>query len=244
MFSWLRRRRRREPENDDEDRTPGGSKLYEYEGDMFSDSRIGFSEEDTFGYAEQREQAYASLFGESGTVLHEVLPLVPHIDVYSYKPGHANRDFWTLATSGMSDLAMTLPEDVGRDYARVELVFYCDEPKDCYTGLLRTMAHFPHDHETWLGPGHTMANGNPPSPIFQDTPGLDCFLFMPAILSPDDALANLVTLDGDPLNFLWLVPITSAECDLRLQRGMDALYDLFDQVRHPHVFTGNRRSYV
>jgi hypothetical protein len=221
-----------------------GARIIRYNGGEFSKTQVGFTEEDTSGYAEQREQAFDSLFGEPDTVLHETLPFIPHIDVYSYKPGHAGRDFWTLVTSGMSDLMMTLPEGVNREYGRVELIFYCNEPKDSYTELLRTMAHFPHDNKTWLGSGHTMTNGNPPSPIFHESPGLDCFLFIPTIVSPENTFADLVTLAGDPVNLLWLVPITSAERDLKLQKGINAIYDLFDQVRHPHVFTGNRRSYV
>src|SRR5690242_10027097 len=126
---------------------------------------------------------------------------------------------------------------------RVELIFYCTEPKDEYIQTLRWAAHFPHDYKTCLSYGHTIPNGNPPAP-FWGSRVLDTLLFMPSIVTKDEALADELQLAGDPVHFLWVVPISSRECNLKLQRGFGAIMDLFDQHKHPHVFDPSRQSYV
>ena len=138
---------------------------------------------------------------------------------------------------------MTLPPDVSDAPCRVELIFYCSDPKEEYLETIRRLAHFPHDNKTWLGPGHTMPNGNPPAPLWGSAI-LDSFLFMPTIVKPDGSLPNQLVLGGQPVHFLWVVPLSSPECDLKLKKGFDAILDLFDVHQHPHVFDTGRKSYV
>lgn len=126
---------------------------------------------------------------------------------------------------------------------RVELIFYCSEPKQEYLDTLRGLAHFPHDNKTWIGNGHTMPNGDPPEP-FWDSPVLDTFLFMPPIVNRDASLADELSLAGEPVHLLWVVPLTTSECNLKLAKGFDAILDLFEQNQHPHIFDPNRISYV
>jgi len=126
---------------------------------------------------------------------------------------------------------------------RVELIFYCAGPQQQYIDTMRWLAHFPHNQRTWIGSGHTIPNGDPPAPFWgSDT--LDTVLLMPTIVKNDAALPEELRLDGDPVAFLWVVPLTSAECKLKLEKGFAAILDLFAQHRHPHVFDPKRRSYV
>lgn len=224
--------------------SPGGSEMLKYDGHEFDRPQYGVLGEETIEWTKKREEIYEDIFGPIGEVFHEVLPIIPHVDVYQIKPGYKGREFWTIVTSGMSDLAMTLPEHVANERSRAELVFYCDKPEKDYLNLLRVLAHFPHDNKTWIGPGHTMPNGNPPTPIFASTPNLTTFAFIGTILSPDKELGNRLVIENCPVNLLWVVPITNQECELKLNKGMDAIYDLFDSVQHPHVFTGDRKSYI
>jgi len=46
------------------------------------------------------------------------------------------------------------------------------------------------------------------------------------------------------VHFLWVVPLTSPECNLKLEKGVEAILDLFTEKRHPHVFDPARASYV
>lgn len=51
-------------------------------------------------------------------------------------------------------------------------------------------------------------------------------------------------LDGEPVNLLWLNPITDAECQLKLKRGMDALVELMKRRDLPRVLDVHRRSLI
>lgn len=88
-----------------------------------------------------------------------------------------------------------------------------------------------------------MPNGNPPEP-FWGSAELDTFFFLPPIVKKDQALPSELNLGGEPVHFLWVVPLTTAECNFKLTSGFDAMLDLFQQNRHPHVFDPNRKSYV
>ena len=129
--------------------------------------QIGFTDKTTAGFPQPREAAYERLFGKALSVSHELLPLVPHIDVYIFQRSHGGQVVYALVTGGMSDLEMTLPRRAGEVPRRVELIFYCAEPREEYIATLRWVAHFPHDSKSWLGHGHTMPNGNPPAPFWE-----------------------------------------------------------------------------
>lgn len=241
---WPFGKKREENKPTPELTSPGGSVMLRYGGHEFDKPQFGVLGEESIEWAKRREAVYEEMFGTIGEVFHEVLPMIPHIDVYQFKPGYRGRDFWTLVTSGMSDLAMSLPSEVPKTLARTELIFYCDKPEKNYLNLLRVLSHFPHDNKTWLGEGHTMPNGNPPAPIFNHTPHLTTFVFIRSILSPDNDLGKRLDIGGCPVNFLWIVPLSTEECNLKLEKGIGAIYDLFDAVHHPHVFRGDRKSYV
>jgi hypothetical protein len=224
------------------DTTPDGSPILRSTPKDLRDM-LGVPAQDTAAFAEQREQVYRELFGAGATVSHEVLSMVPHIDVWIYPPGHAGRPFYTLVSSGMSDLPMELPEGVDRSYRRREIILYCDAPEEAYIGLVRYFARFPHQYSTWLGPGHTVPNGDPPAPMYEGSE-LVAVLLADTVVRPDGELAGKLVLDGDPVHVLWPVPITQAELELKLKRGYGALLDLFDEAHHPVVLNPRRASYV
>jgi hypothetical protein len=220
----------------------GGSDLLKYDNADPPKPQMGFQEESTLPQTEDRERIYGDFFGPSDGAYHELVPLIPHIDVYCYPP-NAKREFYTFVTGGMSDMPMHSPPELGRDCRRIELVFYAADDEKQYAEFLRNLGHFAHDNDTWLHWGHTMPNGNPPSPLFGEGP-LDTIFFMPSIVTPDCELGGRLTIESDPVNLVWCVPITTAECQLKLDHGTDALYDLFDANNHPFVFRGQRASYV
>lgn len=217
--------------------------IYRHGGNEFSKSTIGFTEESTQGFFEAREATYEKLFGKAQEVFHEIVPFIPHIDIYVYPPGHKGRSFFTLVTGGMSDIEMTLPANAIGAASRIELIFYCEEPKKEYMEVIRRLAHFPHDNRTWLGNWHTMPNGQPSAQIW-GSDVLDSFMFMPTIVRPDSTLEKELVLNGSSVHFLWLVPISTPECDFKLKKGANALLDLFDKYNHPPVFNPKRESYV
>ena len=108
---------------------------------------------------------------------------------------------------------------------------------------MRWLAHFPHNQKTWIGSGHTIPNGNPPEPMW-GSKDLDTILLLETIVQSDAELPRKLDLAGDPVHFLWIVPLTTAECELKLEKGLGAILNLFDKNRHPHVFDAARASYV
>ena len=196
-------------------------------------------------FARAREEVYEGFFGSCSSVSHEAVPYVPHIDVFTYEAGSAGRNFCTIVTSGMSDIPMAFPAEAKTppQRTRAELIFYCAEPRQEYIQTIRWLARFPHDNRTWISWGHTIPNGNPPAP-FWGSRTLDTVLLMPTIVRPDSWLSSELQLGDDPVEFLWVVPLTTAECDWKLTKGFDALMELFQERRHPHVYDPNRQSYV
>jgi hypothetical protein len=90
------------------------------------------------GFGQAREAVYERLFGKPLSISHEVFPLVPHIDVYTFKRSQGDKGVYSLVTGGTSDLEMKLPRGADKDAPRrVELIFYCSEPRECPTETLR-----------------------------------------------------------------------------------------------------------
>jgi hypothetical protein len=147
----------------------------------------------------------------------------------------------------MSDMRMKLPADAPDDMpARTELIFYLPadrEPKDYYIDFLRTTARFPYDYDTWLCSGHTIPNGTPPRPIFPGA-AFDTLLLIGTIVSPDNTLSERLVLDGDAVDFLWIIPITAGEREYQRAHGTSALLDVFEELQHPIEFIEKRSTYV
>jgi hypothetical protein len=226
------------------EQSPGGSRILRYLSSHWAPPKAGLPAESAIRFAAAREKVYRELFGETQGVSREAIPLVPSIGVHTYLRSGSRGNVFALVTSGMSDLPLRVPPGAGSDAPRrVELIFYCAEPKSEYIETLRWVARFPHDQKTWLSFGHTLPNGNPPAP-FWGSEILDTLLFMPTILKRDAGLAEALVLDGDPVHFLWVVPLSTPECNLKLDQGYDAILGLFEKNRHPHVFDPARKSYV
>jgi hypothetical protein len=200
---------------------------------------LGVSDTD---FTAEREAVYERVFGECSGVHHELIPQVPHIDVYDYGP-QAKRWFHTLVTGGMSDVRMNVPRRARGAARRAELVLYADEPRDEYVNYLRLLAALPHMLGTWFGPYHTAANGDPPEPFFEGS-RLDSVIFLPPIWRDDHRVSQELVLDGDRVDLLWPVPITAAEAQAKLEHGVDTFIALLDHHELPLVLDIHRRSMV
>src|SRR5581483_3373422 len=126
------------------------------------------------------EKHVAQFVGEPQHVLHEIIPLGLHIDIAVVSPTRDRRHY-ALITMGMSERPMRVPrrERAGR-YAELVIClpgsWRLDEEaleKERFNfplAWLRLMARFPQDAGTFLAPGHTIPNGDPPEPL---APGID-----------------------------------------------------------------------
>jgi hypothetical protein len=55
---------------------------------------------------------------------------------------------------------------------------------------------------------------------------------------------DAVRVAGEPVNYLWVVPITESERQYKRVHGLDALLDVFTDANNPLVFLGDRDAYV
>ncbi len=140
----------------------------------------------------------------------------------------------TVVTLGASATPMTLPPGVEQP-ARFELLLRLPRSwplASAATTLerregwplhwLRAMAQLPVCFGSWLGPGHTIPNGDPPKPFAEGTELASFVLAPPACLEEGEEL--VATPDG-PVLLLAALPITSGELTLLLERGGPALFE-------------------
>jgi len=233
----------------DNEKSPGGIPLRPY-APRTEPARLGFSDAPR-EWAEIREKYYENYFGKCTLVWHEMLPFVPHVDVLIFPPSQAHeRDFVTLATSGMSDERMFLGESVPPDLARAELILYLPsvqmEPyqtaKPWFIEMLHYLAHFPFEYKTWLGQHQTLQNGTPPEPF---APGsqMNTALMLPPVFEPKEFATGL-RLGAEPVNFLWVSLLTDDELAFKLQNGTAAFYDILAKVQYPQVLDVSRSSII
>src|SRR5262249_44583228 len=151
------------------------------------------------------------------TVWHEIVSDRVHVDVHVAQPDYW-RPYYTLVTSGMSDLPMTAPPGANR-YAELMLCLpenwpmtasdFDDERAYWPIRLLKMVARLPHEYQTWIGPGHTVPNGDPAQPYAAGTP-FSAVLATPPRRAPASAGTILVE-DGRRISLLALLPLYPQE---------------------------------
>ncbi|GAA3574017.1 suppressor of fused domain protein [Snuella lapsa] len=174
--------------------------------------------------------------GKIHKVFHELISDQVHIDVHWVKPS-LERPFHTLVTSGMSDKPMNTPKEVeGCDFAELSICLpsdwkiseedFKDEKNYWPMRWLKYLARFPHEFNTWLSYGHTIPNGDPAEP-FSDNTQLSTMLLLPTIVFGEDF--RTLRLKNKAIDFYTLIPIYSEELNLKMKRGVEALFDGFDK---------------
>lgn len=209
----------------------GGSVMYRYE-ERERSFEVAFGEERTI---EAVSEHIARHIGPVDNVFHELISDLVHVDVHVVNPT-AERPYYTLVTSGMSDRPMTVPPEGGSSpYAELMLSLPPDWPlrQEAFeqhenywpVEMLKFLARFPHEYETWLGWGHTIPNGDPPAP-FAENCGFCCVLLLSPILVPEEFL-DLKIGDERTISFYSLVPLYREEMDFKLNKGTEALVERF-----------------
>jgi hypothetical protein len=186
--------------------------------------------------------------GEVSNVFHEIVSAIVHVDIHIV-PATPERPWISLVTSGMSDIPMNAPENCG-EYRFAELMMRLPpdwklseqdfQKEENYWPIrtLKFLARFPHEYETWLCYGHTIPNGNPPSPFAADIP------FNGVVLAPPGAGGKefpvLRLNDGTPVHFWSLVPLHPSEMDYKLEHGADALFSRLEAAGHSDLVDPGR----
>lgn len=178
--------------------------------------------------------------GEAASVFHELVSDLVHVDVH-YIPTTEDRPFHVLYTTGMSERPMHLPEGYeGPRYAEVFIILPEEwklteadfEDDDNYWPIrwMKELARLPHEYETWLGPGHTVPNGDPPEPFAPGTQ-LCCMMAVPPLIGDDDFALIERGKDGeDTIGLLMLMPLYKDEMEYKLDKGAEELLEKFEKL--------------
>lgn len=188
--------------------------------------------------------------GKPAWVLHEILSDIVHVDIHVIPP-RPDRNYYTLITSGMSQLAMTVPAG-SEQWAYNELLLCLPpswplrdkdlENENNYWPLrwLRVLARFPHKFKSFLSVFHTIPHGDPPEPIASNTK------FIGAMLAPPQLVpANFWRFRIHPelvISFLAVVPLYAEEMDFKLEKGGQKLFERFKKAQVTELLDLHRKN--
>ena len=166
-----------------------------------------------------------------------------HLTVHVIAPTD-DEPSWTLYTTGLSDRAMHIPvgpagPSVDDAPSRAELMirlparWQLDEASlaDPRWGWpvrwLQLLARVPHEYDTWLGPWHSIPNGEPARPLGPGTGFCGVMLLPPLLFDDDEQFVQLeIAGDGeDRIALYGLYPLYAEEMQLKLDAGAGALID-------------------
>lgn len=228
------------------ERSESGQPIYRHKGrEREFEPAVGHSE--TIGQIEQHIERH---IGPIVNVYHELMSELVHIDVHIVEPT-AERDYYTLVTSGMSDRPMNAPEGAEHlRYAELVLGLPADWPMEqddwkndenyLPVRLLKFLARFPHEYDTWLWSLHTVPNGDPPQPYAGNTTLCGAMLLPP--ITTDEEFWELAADDEKRIHFFGVVPLHADEMELKLKEGADSLFDGFDEHGVSEVLDPGRPS--
>jgi hypothetical protein len=230
---------------EDDDEVAGG-RVYRH-GDRTKPFTPAAGSED----AEILEDHIDSAFGKVETVFHELLSDLVHIDVHVIPPTES-RNFTTLVTSGMSDLPMAAPERAPQcrfaelllhlppDWPVSDAAFE-DEQFYWPVRLLKSLARFPHEYDTWLWWGHTLPNGDPAEPYEPSFP-FSCALIKESWVYSAES-ATLMCSPEKTVQFFAVAPLFQDEMELKLRKGTETLLKRWSKRRIiPELVTPKRQN--
>lgn len=179
---------------------------------------------------------YEKNFGTINDTINEIIPgsnVSVHVHII---PPSANKDYFTLVTTGMSDEPM--------DYSNAEKEFKYAElfiklpstwvmkkekmkEKDFYWPIewLRKVAHIPHMYNGWIEEGVIIPNGEPPQPFAPNTK-LSCVM----ICRPFESEFEVISSEEKKIKVFTLIPIFEEERNIALQKGYDYLLKSMKEI--------------
>jgi hypothetical protein len=170
-------------------------------------------------------------------VFHEHVSELVHVDLH-YVASTGDRPFEVLVTSGMAERPMTTPagEDVAK-YAEVLTILPAgwplygpaleDERNYWPLQMLKDLARYPHQHDTWLGAGHSLNDGEGRGKPFAPNTRLSSIILLVSRMLPEE-FHILHGPGGREIHFLLAVPLYWEELQLKLRDGTLALLDAFE----------------
>jgi Suppressor of fused protein (SUFU) len=148
----------------------------------------------------------------------------------SERPPSDKRPYTVLSTVGMSCQRMPVVEKVVPDvasYARIELAMATTMPSAQAARVFLWLAPYPWRAVTWFGPGHSVRWYHDPatfplgggegysSVLLLDSPG--------SLPGPEPPDLSGFSFGGDPVRWLWIIPISEPDRQLAKEHGSAVL---------------------
>jgi hypothetical protein len=152
----------------------------------------------------------------------------PPIVGVSERPPAGRRSYTVLTTVGMSCQRMPVVEQTGQGAAikaRIELAVATTLPSNQAARIFLWLAQYPWREVSWVGTGQTIRWYHEAS-SFPLGHGYEAVLFLdnPAVLlGPDVPDLSGFAVAGEPVKWLWLIPISNRERLLSESRGPSSL---------------------
>ena len=146
----------------------------------------------------------------------------------SERPPTRDRPFTVLSTIGMSCQRMPVVEQYAEDptaSARIELALATTLPSPDAARIFLWLAHYPWRAVTWFGPGHTIRWYHEPA-TFPLGGGNTAVLLLddPAqLIGPEVPDMSGFSFGGDPVRWLWVLPVSERERLFAKERGSASL---------------------
>ena len=145
----------------------------------------------------------------------------------SGRPG-PSRPFTILSTVGMSAQRMPVVEQVVDDpagYSRIELAVATTLPSGVAALVFLWLAGYPWRAVTWFGPGHSIRWYDKPStfPLGGGYEGVLLLEDPSGLAGPPAPDLSGFSVDGDPVRWLWIVPITERSRQVAKEYGSASL---------------------
>ena len=199
-------------------------------------------------YLENISNHVSRHFGPIASVIHELRPRAPHIDILVVEP-QPNRNFYLFVTCGMSTYEMTVNgnQEDQQKFGRFEILFSADvnigkEFESHFThDKLRSFARMPYETGKYLGPWHTVANGSPPLPYTEDVL-YNGFLFYPPFGLADSNGWHFMAADGNRINFMEAFAILPDELEFALRSSGNELVKRLAKSNLLVPYSNSRRS--
>jgi Suppressor of fused protein (SUFU) len=156
----------------------------------------------------------------------------------SERPPAGARPYTVLSTVGMSCQRMPVIEQMGKlaDGARIELAVATTMPSTEAARIFLWLGQYPWREASWLGDGHCVPWYHEPSTFPLGGGEGVLFLAEPSgLIGPDVPDMSGFSFGGEPVRWLWLVPISDRERVFAAERGPASL------ITH---LAAQRRSWV
>jgi hypothetical protein len=189
--------------------------------------------------------------GKVESVFHEIISDAVHIDVHFVLPTEAF-PYARLVTSGMSDLPMGIPPEISKSAKHLELLLtlpgdwkldqdsFDDERWYWPVRLIKYLARMPHKHNTWLGWGHSIPNGDPAESYAAGT-AWNGAVILPSVTVPE-AFHTLKIDEEKTIRFYAVVPLYPEEMDLKLRSGTEELMKRFGRADITDIVQPGRKN--